>query len=454
MSLPLPADEIDALPDSALFARIVSNGRWECPKHLAHIARAMDDVAEGRCKRLMIFIPPRHGKSEFVSRYFPAHLLRKFPRKRVILTSYEASFAEHWGEQARDAWLMAGEVFGLSRRLKKSRGNWWSIPGDEGYMTTAGVGGPITGKGMDVGIIDDPIKNAEEAYSATRREAIWNWYLSTFTTRLEPGGAIILMMTRWHDDDLAGRLLKREPDKWRVIRLPAIAEENDEIGRALGEALWPERFPVDALAPYREASTRWWSAMYQQRPLAAEGSVAKREWFGILDSMPAGIRNAARAWDLAATASAKADFLCGTRIERVGGLFVISDISRARLGPAEVLGRLQSVSRQDGPAVRIGVEQEPGASGKITVAHIASELAGYRIQALAPSGSKEFRALPFLDQARAGNVKLLRSAWNDAFLAEIDSFPVGEHDDQVDTAAYAFNMVAPPPFVGISLASD
>jgi len=454
MSLPMNPDEIDALPDSALFARVVSDGRWECPKHLAHVGCALDDVAEGRCKRLMIFMPPRHGKSEFVSRYFPAHFLRKQPRGRVILTSYEASFAEYWGEQARDAWLLAGEVFGLSRRLKKSRGNWWSIAGEEGYMTTAGVGGPITGKGMDVGIIDDPIKNAEEAYSVTRREAIWNWYLSTFTTRLEPGGSIILMMTRWHDDDLAGRLLKREPDNWRVIRLPAIAEEGDEIGRAPGEALWPERFPADALAAFRDASTRWWSAMYQQRPLAAEGSVAKREWFGILDAMPAGIRHAARAWDLAATASAKADFLFGTKVERVGHLFVIADVSRARLGPAEVLGRMQSVSRQDGPTVRIGVEQEPGASGKITVANIAASLAGYRIQALAPSGSKEFRSLPFLDQARAGNVKLLRASWNDAFLAEVDSFPVGEHDDQVDTAAYAFNMVAPPQFVGISLPPD
>lgn len=453
MSLRQLVDDLD-LPGPALFARIVSGGKWTRSAHLDYVSNALNDVAEGRCKRLMIFMPPRHGKSELVSRYFPAYVLRQYPRKRVILTSYEASFAEHWGEQARDIWIRAGAIDGKSCRLKKSRGNWWSIPGDEGYMTTAGVGGPITGKGMDVGIIDDPIKNAEEAYSATRREAIWNWYLSTFTTRLEPGGSIILMMTRWHDDDLAGRLLKREPDKWLVIRLPAIAEENDEIGRAPGEALWHERFPVDALEPYREASTRWWSAMYQQRPLAAEGSVAKREWFSIIDAMPAGIRNAARAWDLAATASAKADFLCGTKLERVGGLFVISDVSRARLGPAEVLGRLQSVSRQDGPTVRIGVEQEPGASGKITVAHIASELAGYRIQALAPSGSKEFRALPFLDQARAGNVKLLRAAWNDAFLAEIDSFPVGEHDDQVDTAAYAFNMVAPPPFVGISLAPD
>lgn len=449
----MKADELDLLPDSALFSRIVSDGRWLCPNHLAYIGRALDDVAEGRCKRLMIFVPPRHGKSEFVSRYFPAHFLRKHPHKKIILASYEASFAEHWGEQARDTWLLSGEVFGLSRRLKKSRGNWWSIFGDDGYMTTAGAGGPITGKGMDLGIIDDPIKNSEEAYSKTKREAIWQWYLSTFRTRLEPGGAIILMMTRWHHDDLAGRILKNESEKWRVIRLPALAEENDPIGRAPGEALWPERFPVEDLEPFRK-SDRWWNALYQQQPLTAEGNIVRRDWFKVIDAIPDGFRHKARAWDLAATASAKADFLCGTKIERVNDMFIITDVARSRINASEVIGRIKAVAQQDSPSVQVGVEQEPGASGKITVAHIAAELAGYRIIPLSPSGSKEYRALPFLDQARAGNVYLLRGPWNDNYLSEIESFPVGEKDDQVDTSAYAFNMIAKPQWVGFSLPPD
>lgn len=400
----------------------------------------------------MIFMPPRHGKSELVSRYFPAYCINENPDARVILTSYEASFAEYWGEQARDAWATFRIMTGRPTTLSKNRGNWWTTP-QGGYMTTAGVGGPITGKGMDIGIIDDPIKNAEEAYSETRREAIWNWYQSTFMTRLEPHGAIVLMMTRWHDDDLAGRLLRKEPGQWEVVTLPALAEAGDALGREIGEPLWPQRFGVEELKPYREMSPRWWAAMYQQRPLVSEGAIAKREWFAIIDAMPTGNRQEARAWDLAATAKKNADFLCGSKVVRVGGLWVVADMSRSQFDPAGVLQRIQSVALQDGRGVSVGIEQEPGASGKMTVAHIAQLLAGHRVQALQPSGDKVFRALPMLDQAKIGNVKLLRGAWNDTFLQEVECFGTGVgHDDQVDTTAYGFNMVAAPAYVGMSLA--
>lgn len=416
-----------------------------------HIGRSLERVRTGQCKRLMIFLPPRHGKSEFVSRYFPAACIRARAETRVIFGSYEASFAEHWGEQSRDAWVSFGDTMHLSTELKRNRGNWWMTQAG-GYMTTAGVGGPITGKGMDIGIIDDPVKNAEEAYSETRREALWNWYLSTFLTRLEPGGSIVLMMTRWHHDDLAGRLLAREGDDWEVIRIPAIAEDNDPLGRKEGDALWASRFSLEQLEKMRQTlPERWWAALYQQRPLTSEGSVAKREWFPVVDSLPLGTSRKVRAWDLAATASGKADFLSGTKMERIGNQFFITDIARSRMGPADVTPRIQSISNQDGISVQLGIEQEPGASGKIVISHIAGILAGHRIEALAPSGDKVFRAMPLLDQAKAGNVFLLRGSWNTTFLDEIESFPVGKHDDQVDTAAYAFNMLAEPQYTGFSL---
>ena len=436
-----------------MFSSIASGGRWMLPPHLYFIAKKLQDVLDGKCKRLMIFMPPRHGKSELVSRYFPACAIRQKPECRVILTSYEASFAEHWGEQARDAWMTAGALTASSTALVKNRGNWWSTP-EGGYMTTAGVGGPITGKGMDIGIIDDPVKNAEEAYSETRREAIWNWYQSTFLTRLEPHGAVVLMMTRWHDDDLAGRLLKKEGADWDVVRLPAIAEDGDPIGREVGAPLWPQRFGLDELKPYMAMSPRWWASLYQQRPLVGEGSIAKREWFPIIEAMPEGAKAQARAWDLAATAKKGADFLCGCKVVRAGGLFIIADMSRSQFDPSGVLQRIQTIAAQDGRGVHVGIEQEPGASGKMTVAHIGQLLAGHRVQALHPGGDKVFRAMPMLDQAKMGNIKLLRGAWNDAFLQEIDAFGTGSgHDDQGDTAAYGFNMVASPAYVGFSLPS-
>lgn len=431
---------------------MVSGGRWLCPPHLLYAARALDRVRRGECKRLMIFMPPRHGKSELVSKYFPAFLMRGHPERRVILCSYEAEFAAYWGEQARIVWQESAETFHASAALRSARSNWWITP-EGGYMATAGVGGGITGKGMDVGIIDDPVKNAAEAYSDTLRENAWNWYLSTFATRLEPGGAIILMMTRWHHDDLAGRLLRQQPGEWEVIRFPAIATEQDVLGRNPGDALWPERYNVQSLEAIKESSVRWWQAMYQQTPLTSEGAVASREWFGVVDSIPRGTVEVVRSWDLAATVSGKADWLVGTKMAKVGGRFYILDVARSRTAPADVIPRIASIAAQDGRGVTVTVEQEGGGSGKIVSSHIAAQLAGYRIVFMRPTGDKVFRALPFLDQAKAGNVFLLRGDWNDAFLSELDTFPNGEHDDQVDTSAYAFAKLAEPRFVGISIPS-
>lgn len=440
----------DILPVPAWFARAVSGGRWLCPPHLLYAANALDRVRKGELKRLMIFMPPRHGKSELVSKYFPACLMRNHPDRRVILCSYEAEFAAHWGEQAKLVWEASGETFGASSLLRSWRSNWWITP-EGGYMATAGVLGGITGKGMDVGIIDDPVKNAAEAYSETYRENVWNWYLSTFATRLEPGGAIILMMTRWHHDDLAGRLLRNQPGEWEVIRFPAIAEGPDALGRNEGEALWPERYDLKTLGAIRDSSVRWWNAMYQQTPLEAEGAVANREWFNVVDRLPSGEAEFVRSWDLAATVSGKADWLVGTKMAKIGGRFYVVDVARSRTAPADVLPRITTIASQDGKGVYITVEQEGGGSGKIVSAHIASQLAGYRVEFVRPTGDKVFRAIPFLDQAKAGNVFILRGDWNDAYLSELDTFPNGEHDDQVDTSAYAFGELAESRFVGVSI---
>ena len=222
-------------------------------------------------------MPPRHGKSELISRYLPAWFVGTFPDRKVILVTSEADFAADWGRQARAALEENAGLFGVAIDQESRAANRWNIKGREGGMRTAGVGGPITGKGADLLIVDDTIKNAEEAVSETYRDKNWDWWQTTAYTRLEPEGAAIVVHSRWHTDDLIGRILKESKEQWRVINLPALAEENDPLGRQPGEALWPERFPKAALENIRDnQALYWWSALYQQRP-TKHGTI---EWPG------------------------------------------------------------------------------------------------------------------------------------------------------------------------------
>ena len=298
--------------DPLSLALIDSNHRYHTPPHLTLLNDKLIDVAEGRIKFLMVFMPPRHAKSETISKYFTSWFIGTYPEKRVILTSYEADFAATWGYKSRNILEEHGADFDVNIDNKSNARNRWDIQTHGGGMVTAGVGGPITGKGGHILIIDDPVKNAEEANSETMREKAWDWYTSTFYTRREPGASIILIMTRWHEDDLAGRLLERSDDPWEVISLPALAEENDPLGRDVGEALWPERYPVDELLNIkRELGSYWFSALYQQRPQPATGGLLKREWLDEYDTLPRhGNTVKYQGWDMAISEKTTADYTC------------------------------------------------------------------------------------------------------------------------------------------------
>jgi predicted phage terminase large subunit-like protein len=196
----------------------------------------------------------------------------------VILTSYEADFAASWGRKARDLLEHWGHLFDVKVHRRSGAANRWDLDGREGGMTSAGVGGPITGKGAHLLIVDDPIKNDEEARSSTFRQKLWEWWMSVATTRLRPGALLVVIQTRWHRDDLTGRILRQAEEtkqKWRVVKFPALADEEDELGRQPGEALWPEVFTKERLESVKATRTNYyWQAMYQQNP-QAEGSA---EW--------------------------------------------------------------------------------------------------------------------------------------------------------------------------------
>lgn len=265
----------------ASLALAVSPG-FQVPPHIELLDRAIVETVETG-GRLLVAMPPRHGKSEMASRYTPAWYLGRFPSRRVILASYEADYAASWGRKARDLLEEHGRgLFGVGVRQDSHAANRWDIAGHPGGMTTAGVGGAITGRGADLLIIDDPVKSVEEAESDTYRDRAWDWWRGVALTRLEPGGAVILVMTRWHEDDLAGRILQEDGANWRVLCLPALADDTDDdpLGREPGEPLWPERYDAEALARRRqEMGSRLYEAEYQQAPTPASGSIFRREWF-------------------------------------------------------------------------------------------------------------------------------------------------------------------------------
>jgi len=235
----------------------------------------------------MVFMPPGSAKSTYASVLFPPWFMGRHPECNVLGVSNNLDLAETFSRRARN--IVASQryrnafVFGCSQD-SKSAGSWETERGGTYYA--AGVGGTITGRRADLAIIDDPVRNREEADSERIRDKQWDWYVNDFTTRLKPGGRQILIQTRWHEDDLGGRLLDREGGSWHVLKLPMEAGASDPLGRAQGEMLWPEWFKPDEIAQHKLRDARAWSALFQQEPAPEEGTYFKREWFNDYQSVP------------------------------------------------------------------------------------------------------------------------------------------------------------------------
>jgi len=265
------------------FLEVEGRGAWKSEPHLEYLCEKLEQVAAGNIRRLIVTMPPRHGKSMVCSKKFPAWYLRKYPDNYIMITSYSADLAFDFSRIARNTIMDEREFFPETIINQTARAvKHWTITGKLGGLIAAGVGGPITGRGANCAIIDDPFKNYEEAASETIRESVWQWYRSTLRTRLAPGGAIILIMTRWHQDDLAGRLLEEAKgggEQWEKVDFPAIAEEADVLDRQPGDNLSP-RFPLVELETIKKALGAYlFSALYQQTPRAKEGNYYKTHWF-------------------------------------------------------------------------------------------------------------------------------------------------------------------------------
>lgn len=393
----------------------------------------------------MLFVPPRHGKSEMVTVRYPVWRLKQNPAMRVIVGAYNQTLAEKFSRKAR---RIAETQLTLSKERTAAE-DWETAQG--GGFRAVGVGGGITGQGGDLIIIDDPVKNREEANSQAYRDRVFDWYTDDLYTRLEPGAAMILIMTRWHEDDLAGRILASEDGpSWEVVSLPALAEENDPLGRAVGMALCSDRYDERKLEKIRTVLGTWaFAALYQQRPAPAEGGMFKRAWFEIVDAVPADGQYV-RWWDRAAT-SKTGDYSAGVLMQAYEGRFYVLDVQRGQWSTEERNAIMRQTAAIDagrtGGNVTIWTEQEPGSSGLDVARSIVQMLAGYAINYEPSTGSKEVRAMPFAAQCEAGNVKILRGAWNAAYLDELTSFPFGTNDDQVDGSSGAFNKLANAPWL-------
>jgi predicted phage terminase large subunit-like protein len=255
---------------------------------LKYLTDILERVAAGGIKKLMIFFAPRHGKSELVSCNFPAWFLGRNPDKRIIHASYSELLSNEWSRRTRD--IVEGEIYREIFKVTTEKDvrsvDSWRIQGHRGGMISVGVGGSATGHGADIFIIDDPIKNAEEAESEAYRDRLYDWYKSVARTRLEPNASIVIMMARWHQKDLAGQILQNEKD-WMIINLPAIAKESDPLGRAPGDALWPERYPKESLAQIKhDIGSRAWASLFDGNPMDLETAVIHREWIKWYKTLP------------------------------------------------------------------------------------------------------------------------------------------------------------------------
>lgn len=404
-----------------------------------------------------------------VSRYFPAWYIGTFPGKRIILASYEADFAATWGRKSRDLLEEHGpSLFGVTVSKASSAASRWDIEGHEGGMATAGVRGPITGKGANIAIIDDPVKNDQEAMSQTYRDAAWDWYRATFSTRIQEDGAIILVMTRWHEDDLAGRLLRAQEeggDKWEVVNLPALAEDDDMLGRQPGEPLCPQLFTKETLEKTKvRLGSFWWNALYQQRPAPAEGNKFKRSWFRyfeivddhvvlyIPDAEPK--RYALKdCWcfqtcDPAGSEKASADyFVLGTWLVTPAKDLLLRDVLRERLeGPDQPRLFRQGYDRWIPRPKLQGVESK----GLGLTLFQTLRRSGLPVIELKAETDKVIRALPIMARMEAGTVYFLKNAsWLGEYESELLYFPNGQHDDQVDMTSYAGIVIAGRTYRGV-----
>ena len=407
----------------------------------------LKDLIDGKRPRLIITMPPRSGKSEIVSRRFPAYFLGKYPDLSIISVSYSASLAEDFSRDVQriidsDEYKKIFPDAKLSDKKDKNykrTSDFFEIVDHKGVYCSAGVGGSITGKGCDILIIDDPIKNRQEANSETVRKKIYDWYSSTAYTRLSPIGGVIMMCTRWHLDDLIGKVLSDKNQKpFHVISYPAIAE-HDEPHRKQGEALHPERFSLEILNEIKSTlSTADWLSLYQQKPVPEGGAIFETSKLRYYDesSEPKRFDQVVGSWDMTFKENKTSDFVVGQLWGRKGADFYLLDMVRDRMDFVKTLKVFINFANKHKNCNCWLVEDK--ANGTAIISTLKKYISG--IIPNTPKESKQERAYAITPYLEAGNIFFPK---NQNFTKDLEEemlqFPAGAHDDTVDSMTQALN---------------
>jgi predicted phage terminase large subunit-like protein len=485
-SLTKTAVSSDIDPQAELASRILSRRRLLPftqrinPRYLAgwvheDICRRLEnfseDVAKGLSPRLMLLMPPRHGKSELASRMFPAWHLGKYPDHEIIASSYNVGLAMSFSRKVKEVMSDPSYMNVFDTRLNPNfqGAEEWGIDAARGGYVAAGVGGGITGKGAHVLTIDDPIKNAEEADSADNREKLKDWYDSTAYTRLAPGGGVLIVQTWWHDDDLAGRLQvamagDAEADQFIVVKYPAIAEadeyldydtdlivssrpDNGKLLRLKGEALHPDRYDIQKLNRIKKTiQPRFWSALYQQNPVPDDGAYFLKENFRRQQLPAIKASNVFIAFDFAISEKKQNDYTVGiVGLQDQDDILHMADMVRFKSGDSFFIVEaiLNLTSKWYSPSLVLGFEdgQIYRAIEALLKKRMRERRAYPSIVVLKPISDKMARARPLQGRMQQGMVSFDDKAeWYEGCKTEMLRFPAGVHDDQVDALAWVTQM--------------
>jgi predicted phage terminase large subunit-like protein len=458
----------------ATFAHYITGGRWVPAPHLLYVSSILArDLVRGNARDI-ISCPPRHGKSELISVNTPIWWLDRFPHTNVLLTSYSSELSTGFSRRVRDTILALSGGAASTRRTIK-HGKMIDTSSHQGFlrvhlredtlqvdqfqttlggnMFAVGIGGATTGRGAHLLLIDDYLKNAKEASSKTIRDSHWDWFVSTAMSRLEPGGNAAVIATRWDPDDLIGRiLLSEDADEWTVVVLPALAWGPDDpeftqfgadpIGRAPGEALWPERYSRSRLLKIKRlVGSYFWDSLYQQNPKRRGNYKVTRDMLEGVDEsqLPKVFFRTTRSWDLAGTKGG-GDYTVGSLVSRKGEWTYLRNQVRGQWSSQGVESRMRSTAEADGYDVLITIEQEPGAAGKAYAEHLQNNvLKGFRVRVVPSSGDKFLRAQPMYAACEAGTFRYVYGDWNNQFFDELEM--KGEYDDCVDSAGLGYQTL-------------
>lgn len=408
--------------------------------------------------KLMIFVPPQHGKSEIVSRKFPAWALGRNPKTRLVGCSYSADLAQQFSrtiqrtidsDEYRE--VFPGTYLNSSNVSTDARKGWlrnvdiFETVGHGGFYKAVGVGGSLTGTPVDIGIIDDPVKDALEANSETYRNRVWEWYTDVFLTRLHNNSKQILIQTRWHADDLAGRLLDREGDTWTVVSIPAIREDKlmADDPREVGEALWEERHSLVRLREIEKRSPRTFAALYQQRPTIEGGNIVKSDWFRRVSQYDFdhihGNEPMVFFIDTAYTDKSDNDPTGIIATCKIGNDIYVAHGEKVLMRFPDLLRFLPIYVKEHGYTQASSVRIEPKANGLSVIDQLRATTGLNVVATPSPHDSKETRLNAASPTIESGRVVLVDGAWTEQFIDEVCGFPSKPHDEYVDVLCYAID---------------